>query len=86
MSKISITKTERILKENLIKFRTDAHLSRYAVAKKTGIDYAYYHHIEDMSVSTQLSFKKLELLACFYQKEVYELFISSGELSSLEDM
>ncbi len=79
-----ITKTEIILKNNLIRLRNDAHLSKYAVSNATGIDYAYYHRLEDTAVSTLLNFKKLELLADFYQKEVFEFFIPLGELSSPE--
>lgn len=69
-----MTKTERILKENLAFFRKQKGKTKYAVSKELNIEQAYYYRLESIGQKIQPRYEMLEHLATYYGVEVFELF------------
>lgn len=71
---IILTDTERKFKNKLIELREKHGYSTYYVAKETGMNYSYYHKLENMNKNTCPKFETMEKLASFYKIELWELF------------
>lgn len=71
--------TELVFKEKLAALRKERNISKYEVAKATGLDYGYYHRLENQNRSTVPRFQTMEALADFYGITVSDLFIPSKE-------
>lgn len=69
-----MTKTEKILKENLIRLRENRGLTPYRVAKANQINMSYYYGMEDPVKSRRINYEYLESLAAFYNVSVADLF------------
>lgn len=70
----NLSKAEVAFKKKIRALREEKYLSKLAVSKGSGIDYSYYHRMENMNKSMYLSFRTLEALADFYKTDVSELF------------
>lgn len=69
-----MTKTESILKENIIRLRENANITPYRVAKENRINMAYYYGMENPEKSQRINYEYLESLASFYGVTVVDLF------------
>lgn len=82
---MTISKTELNFKLKITRLRNEQKLTKAAVAKGTGLDYSYYHRLENLKYTTTPKFSTFEAIADFYGIPVAELFSPpSSELVSPE--
>lgn len=70
-----MTKTELIIKRNLVKYRTLHNLSIRQVSIGLHMDYAQYHKYENISIPIRPRWTFFEKVADFYKISVADLFI-----------
>lgn len=75
MENFHMTKTELIIKHNLVKYRTLHNLSIRQAAQGLQMDYAQYHKYENLSIPIRPRWTFFETVAAFYGISVADLFI-----------
>lgn len=78
------TETEMIFRKNLIYLREKNGHTKYSLSKSLNMSQAYYYKMEDLSTPLKPSFKAMEIIANYYNLEVYQLFIKLYEEESKE--
>lgn len=80
----NFTETEMIFRRNLSYLREKNGHTKYSLSKELNMSQAYYYKMEDLNTPLKPSFKAMEIIADYYNLEVWQLFTKLCEQEETE--